>query len=603
MIGTHSVTVYSDPNAAGWGQPVFTNPYFETDMGGWTTEPFGLPWTWAGGAVSYTSPEGVGMHYSVLIRTDAGTAPRPANVTEYRLRVVVNVPRPSLVWLYLQFGTTRNAAALGPFWAPAGTAMYQWNTQGVEAGQSTVEFTFRQDNPPDPKYLYLGLAVRISTDYGASSGGPYTPSLLSAEVHYRTSGASVDLSCLVDNVTIQHGRADIVSQPDAAAATLELTATPEAPLPPIVDIGAVLVVRTRVTGNDGRLIESTRFTGRISDVRLGWDDAGEGTPDAGVGQIIAVSTLADLGRRVIGDTPWPQELDGARVNRALDLAGYTPNPTFSDPGTVEILPRDVDAAPALDVAHEAAESALGVVWHTRDGEIRYADADHRRNVAVALDLDACDILVTPTWQRDTGSLVNAVSIGYGAEPVGGGDQPRYNANVPTSVDKFGRYASSFTTVLAALADATAMGQLILVRNSQPAWVLSALPLDLGSMTGDETGTMLALDMHDLIRITGLPAIGTAPTAIAAWVEGWREYLAWGVHDFELVISDFCRTSPPPRWNDLDPGWLWDTVPTAVTWDAAACLGPTINRGRWDDQPASLRWDQLNPAMTWDTYAI
>ena len=39
------------------------------------------------------------------------------------------------------------------------------------------------------------------------------------------------------------------------------------------------------------------------------------TPNAGVAQVVAVSVLADYSRRVIGDTPFPQELDGARVAR------------------------------------------------------------------------------------------------------------------------------------------------------------------------------------------------------------------------------------------------------------------------------------------------
>ena len=113
-------------------------------------------------------------------------------------------------------------------------------------------------------------------------------------------------------------------------------------------------------------------------------------------QVIATGALADLGRRVVGDTPWPQRTDGARVAAVMSAAGITLNPATSDPGTVQILPRDVDSQPALDVAASTATDAGGLVWTTRDGEIRYADANHRRNAVPALNLDACDVEVTPS---------------------------------------------------------------------------------------------------------------------------------------------------------------------------------------------------------------
>ena len=136
--------------------------------------------------------------------------------------------------------------------------------------------------------------------------------------------------------------------------------------------------------------------------------------------------LADLGRRVVGDVPWPQELDGARVARIMAAADVSLDPSYSDPGTVQVLPRDVDSQAALAIAQACATSASGLVWHTRTGEVRYADAEHRRGASPALQLNACDILVTPTWRRSSEGLVNLVSIGYGVAPEGG-EQPRYVA--------------------------------------------------------------------------------------------------------------------------------------------------------------------------------
>jgi len=413
-------------------------------------------------------------------------------------------------------------------------------------------------------------------------------------------GPGSDISCLVDEVNIRHGRNDTANQAEPSSATVDFTVGPGAPLPAVVDIGAWLVVTTTVAGST-----FTRFTGRLTDMAIGWDDAGEDTPDAGVGQLVAVSVLADYARRIVGDEPFPQELDGARVARVFALAGVDLDPAFSDPGVLEVIPRDVDARAALEVAEATARSAGGLIWETTDGQIRYADSEHRRGADVDLELDACDILVTPTWSRNLSGMVNEISLGYGvATPADGdtpaSDAPRLRAVNTDSQARWGRYEYSVTTELATEADATAMASLILTQNGSPVWMLNALPVDVFGLDDTQTTALLGLDVHSLVRVVGLPAVGTTPTSVAAWVEGWSERLAWAVHDLDITVSDYCRTAPPPRWDDLDPATTWDATPANVTWDSIACTGgPTLDMGRWVDVAATTRWDQVDPALDWD----
>jgi hypothetical protein len=413
-------------------------------------------------------------------------------------------------------------------------------------------------------------------------------------------GAAVDITCLAESVTIHHGRDDTTGQPEASTATIDVSwaqgADPSPP--PALEIGATLTVDTEFPPGSGTLFR--RFAGRVTDISYAWDDAGEDTPFLPIGAVTAAGYMSDLARRVVGDAPFPQELDGARVSRVLALAGVILNPGTSDPGTAQILPRDIDSQPALDVAHDAAESAGGIVWETRAGEIRYADAEHRRGVPVGLAIDACDVLVTPTWSRTTAGLINSVSLGYGATPEEG-EQPRLTDKRQDSIDRFGWYEFSQTTALAALADAQAMMSLILTRNSSPVWIFTDLPLDMPGLDPDRTAVVLGLDMHALIAVTGLPAAGGAPTTANLWVEGWTETLAAGLHEINISVSGYCRTAPPPRWDDLAPAWTWDTMAADMTWDKAACLGPPVDYGRWNDVPASLRWDSVAPAVTWDTW--
>lgn len=396
--------------------------------------------------------------------------------------------------------------------------------------------------------------------YPLDTPGDFDPAYSSAFA----GGISAVLSCQVDDVSIAHGRADTNSQPAPSSATVNVTMGPAEPLPAGVEIGALLTVATLVAGATFR-----RFTGRVTDVSLGWDDAGQDTPDAGVGQIIAVGALADYARRVVGAEPFPQELDGARVARVFALAGATL--AEADPGLYEVIPRDVDAKAALDIAHGVATSARGLVWETRAGTINYADEDHRRDAPLALVLDACDILVTPTWQRNTAGLVNDVTVSYGVAPEGG-QRPTYEEQNEDSKARFGLYEYSSTVELADRLDVVSAASMLLIQNGAPVWMLQALPIDMGGLPAPETLALLGLDMHALIQVDGLPVTGPTPTTITAWVEGWTETLSWGVHDLELSVSDFCRTNPPPRWDDVPAAMTWDTADPA-TWDEWACLGP------------------------------
>jgi hypothetical protein len=599
-VGRHSVTLYADRGSLTW-TTLGANADFASGMNGWQTEPFTTT-TWvadpSGTATVYSDLAPGNTNQISIERTPAAVAARPAAGDTWRIRARVTTTTPLTVFAKVFFGTTPEGASMGPTWRP-NDSVQLWAATVVQAGTWDLEWAWPSTIPPQYTYVGPHLLLQLAApDGGAVAAGRVT--LDRVTLDYRiTSTPPVDLSCLMDAVSIEHGRAETTGQPEAPSATMDFTTGPGAPLPAAVEVGAILVVSTTITDAAGtNPVTYPRFTGRITDMTLGWDEAGEDTPVSGIGQLVAVGILADLGRRIVGDTPWPAELDGARVARVCDLAGFTLDPYYSDPGTATLNPRDVDSQPALDVAHGAASSASGVVWQTRTGEIRYADADHRRGATPRVTLDACDVTVTPSWTRNLDGLTNEVSIGYGV-PAEGQDQPRYRATDAASQGRYGRYGFTSQTELANQADAAAMGNLLLARNNRPAWILSRLPLDMAGLTADETAAVLSLEVHDLVGVTGFPAIGSAPTVTALWMEGWSETLTWGGHELELSISDYCRTSPPPRWNDLPYSYTWDKLSPAITWDSAACLGPQQDAGRWVDIPASLRWDQVPATTTWD----
>jgi hypothetical protein len=260
----------------------------------------------------------------------------------------------------------------------------------------------------------------------------------------------------------------------------------------------------------------------------------------------------------------------------------------------------VDRVAALDVLQETATDGGGVLWESVDGLLHYADADHRRNTPPSVTLDACDVLLSPSWSRTKAGLVNVASLGYGVPPEDGSEQPVATSTNAASVAAYGRYAYATATQLAALADAVARAQILTVRGGYPAWNVSELPLDLSILDATQSAAVLDLEIHDLIQLTGQPN-GTPGGAVTSlWIEGWGETLTYRGHALTLVVSAYCRTVPPPRWNDVNPSATWDTIGT-MTWDGATCIGPQPSLGRWDDVAASQRWDTVPAGTTWDTW--
>lgn len=394
--------------------------------------------------------------------------------------------------------------------------------------------------------------------------------------------AGAPAECDVLHAVIRHGRDDPDSQPEADAATIDLVGV----LPAAAVIGADVAVFAELGAS------YPRFAGRITDIAVSWESV-----DVSVSTIIAVGELADMGRRIIGAAPYPSELDGARVNRAIADAAVATDPIRSDPGYLTVLARDIDAQPALTVAADAAFDGGGFVWQSTDGAVLYADAMHRRAPELALTLAACDLPLGLTWLTGLDGLANDVHVRYGLP------EAEVHGSDAASIAQYGTHAASLSTRLVNVSDATERMTLILARQTEPVWTLQALRLELDSPGVDAalTADLLALDVHDLLQLTGMPA-GSPMTGAFVFVEGWTETLDPGAWEIELAVSDYCRTAPAPQWDDVEPGWTWDSVEPGMTWDAITCLPPFVTDypGRWVDVAASDRWDTVG-VVTWDAW--
>jgi hypothetical protein len=392
-------------------------------------------------------------------------------------------------------------------------------------------------------------------------------------------------------VSIRHGRSKPDGQPEPSTVTL----TTNAELLPTV--GQALTIElgpdaVAAWGTDPDA--SPRFVGKVTDSAV--------IPAPGTSsrrrrvRVTAVGPKASLGRQLVGDTPWPAELDGARVDRLLALAsGVTVGAT--DSGTVQLRARDVDRQPLLQLLDQAATDAEGLVVELRDGTLAYHDADHRAAAAAALELTSAQVLWPLSWSQDLQGLVNDLTVGWGASDP----QAEVRMTDDASIAVHGLYAAKVSTQLDTEAAAEAYAQLTVARRGRPWWDLPAMTLELVRGVPQLAGQLLALEVSDLLQVTGFPT--DAPLQLGRlWVEGWTETITDKSWTLQLAVTPYGRTGPAARWADVPADLTWADLDPAMSWAGAASwdtgTGPD---GRWLGTPHDLTWATLDPGLTWATW--
>jgi len=395
-----------------------------------------------------------------------------------------------------------------------------------------------------------------------------------------------DVYTTVTSVSYSTGRLDIDRQPTAGYCQIEIINTNNAPF----TINVTEPVTLELKNSSGTYV--TVFGGEVSDFSVGVRTPDE-TGYITTGTILGIGSLAKL-TKAIYNTALSEALDGAQIAAILNAAltyswaEVTPTLTWATyPPTVtwakaETYVGEVDSgfytmisqtasktAKSSSLVDQIATSALGQMYEDSNGNVCYADADHRSNYLAANGSKEFDgSYATPTSIKSTtqisrirNSLIYRYSTGYAST---------YSASDSASIASYGLYEKSSDSNIKNLADITAIATRELGLRSLPRTQFEAVTfrLDNPDMPDAMRNNLIAVFFGQPVVVTNLPS-----NMFDGYFSGFVENIALRATptyvDLTLYISPTDFSLIAPTWATVTPiNTIWSGVNGTLQWTKA-----------------------------------
>lgn len=395
-----------------------------------------------------------------------------------------------------------------------------------------------------------------------------------------------DVYTTVTSVSFASGRLDIDRQASAGYCQVQIINTDNTPF----TINVTESITLELKNSTGTYV--TVFGGEVSDFNIGVrspEESGYVT----TGTILGIGSLARL-TKAIYNTALAETLDGAQIaeilNQALNLtwAEVTPTVTWDTyPATVtwanaESYIGEVDsgfytmialaANPSVKsqvLTDQIANSALGQMYEEKDGDVSYADADHRSNYLAANGFTnlngayATPSSITSTTQtaRIRNSLIYRYSTGYAST---------YSTSDSDSIASYGLFERSFDSNIKNLADITdiASRELNLRKNPRGSLGVITFRLDNPDIPSAMLDSLIGVFFGQPVLVSNLPS-----NLLDGQFDGFVENVALRATptyiDITLYISATDFSLSTTQWETVLPASLiWTGVNDTLIWTNA-----------------------------------
>jgi hypothetical protein len=395
-----------------------------------------------------------------------------------------------------------------------------------------------------------------------------------------------DVYTTVTSVSFASGRVDIDRQPTAGYCRVEIINSNNAPF----TINVTESITLELKNSGGTYV--TVFGGEVSDFNIGVrspEESGYIT----TGTILGIGSLAKLTKAVF-NTALAEGLDGAQIatilGQSLNLkwAEITPTVTWDTyPADVtwanaESYIGEVDAgfytmialaasasAKSQTLVDQIANSALGQIFEEKDGDVSYADADHRSDYLAANGFTnlngsyATPTSISSTTQiaRIRNSLIYRYGTGYGST---------YSTSDTDSIASYGLFERSFDSNIKSLSDIQDIASRELSLRSNPRGSLGAITfrLDNPDIPSAMLDSLIGVFFGQPVLISNLPS-----NLLDGQFDGFVENVALRATpsfvEITLYISATDFSLSTTQWETVTPESLeWSGVNAILTWTNA-----------------------------------
>lgn len=395
-----------------------------------------------------------------------------------------------------------------------------------------------------------------------------------------------DVYTTVTSVSYASGRLDIDRQCTAGYCRVEIINTDGSPF----TINVTEPVTLELKNGNGTYV--TVFGGEVSDFNIGVRSPEE-SGFITTGTILGIGSLARL-TKTIYNTALAEGLDGAQISAilgsALNLnwnevvptvtwATYPATQTWED---AESYLGEVDSgfytmialaanasAQSQTLVDQIASSALGQIYEEKDGDVSYADADHRSNILASNGYTflngsyATPSSISSTTQiaRIRNSLIYRYATGYGST---------YSTSDTDSIASYGLFERSFDSNIKNLTDITDIATRELNLRRVPKGSLGAITfrLDNPDMPSAMLDSLIGVYFGQPMLISNLPS-----NLLGGTFDGFVENVALRATptfvDITLYISATEFSLSTTQWDTVFPSTItWDTTNAILTWNNA-----------------------------------
>jgi hypothetical protein len=402
--------------------------------------------------------------------------------------------------------------------------------------------------------------------------------------------AGVDYTDIaISDISHQAGRTDIYFQPNPSYLQISLVALSGQTLP--FDINDSLSLQ--VKNSSGNYVNL--FGGDITDLTVSVGATGSIATVVNY-SILAMGTLVKLAKEIYNDNI-SQDEDGNQIYDLLSsvLLGswndvpaattwttYDPTITWANaenqglgeidqPGLYTMSSRSASPDTIYNIASIIANSAFGYLYESPNGNIGYADADHRQTYLLSngyVDLDARHALSQglSTVTR-SGDIRNDIYINYGNN-----FNQQETASSPESIALYGYKSQNILSTIHSAIDAQEVADRYIAQRAfpLPAFQSITFPITNPEIDNSDRDNLLGVFMGQPLNIQNLPT-QISNGVFEGYVEGWRWSTRFNELFLTINLSPIAFSQVTMRWNTVPITEAWNTIDPTLTWEYATIV--------------------------------